>query len=77
VGAAFAVVLIEFFQDLGDLQAIAYGIVLMLAIAVLPGGLVSLGRTARDSRWIGRLTSRRKGEPAAADAPAEEVDRVG
>lgn len=78
VGAAFAVVLIEFFQDLGDLQAIAYGIVLMLAIAVLPGGLVSLGRTARDSRWVGRLTSRRRGRAAAADAPAGEVvDRVG
>lgn len=71
VGAAFAVVLIEFFQDLGDLQAIAYGIVLMLAIAVLPGGLVSLGRTARESRWVGRLTSRGRA------ATGEETGRAG
>ena len=42
IGAAFAIVLIEFFQDLGDAQAIAYGIVLMVAIALLPGGLTSL-----------------------------------
>ncbi|MFI6451843.1 branched-chain amino acid ABC transporter permease [Streptosporangium amethystogenes] len=55
IGAAFAVVLIELFQDLGDLQAIAYGAVLMIAIAVLPGGLVSLFATFRDSRLIGRF----------------------
>ncbi|MEV0595768.1 branched-chain amino acid ABC transporter permease [Nonomuraea cavernae] len=61
IGAAFAVVLIELFQDLGDLQAIAYGVVLMVAIAVLPGGLVSLFATFRDSRSIGRLLARRTG----------------
>jgi branched-chain amino acid transport system permease protein len=55
VGAAFAVVLIEFFQDLGDLQALAYGVVLMIAIALLPGGLTSLFRTIRDSRFGARL----------------------
>ncbi|MFW3169311.1 branched-chain amino acid ABC transporter permease [Geodermatophilus sp. CPCC 206100] len=58
VGAAFAVVLVEVFQDLGDFQAIAYGLALMLAITVLRGGLVSLGREARDSRLVARLTGR-------------------
>lgn len=65
IGAAFAVVLIELFQDLGDLQAIAYGVILMLAISILPGGLVSLFATFRDSRWVGRLLARR----TAADRP--------
>ena len=59
LGAAFAVVLVEVFQDLGDLQAIAYGLALMLAISVLRGGLVSLGKEMRDSRLLGRLTGRR------------------
>lgn len=58
VGAAFAVFLTEIFQDLGDLQAIAYGLVLMASIALLPGGLTSLFRTARDSRAVARLTRR-------------------
>lgn len=61
LGAAFAVVLVEVFQDLGDLQAIAYGVALMLAISVLRGGLVSLGAELRNSRLIGRLTGRRSG----------------
>jgi branched-chain amino acid transport system permease protein len=65
VGAAFAVVLIELFQDLGDLQAIAYGLVLMIAIAVLPGGLTSLFRTLKDSRFGARLTRRRATEGKA------------
>jgi branched-chain amino acid transport system permease protein len=60
VGAAFAIVLIEFFQDLGDQQAIAYGLVLMLAIAVLPGGLTSLIRTVRDSRFAAHLPGVRR-----------------
>lgn len=55
VGAAFAIVLIEFFQDLGDQQAIAYGLVLMLAIALLPGGLTSLARSLGDSRLFARM----------------------
>ena len=55
IGAAFAVVLIEFFQDLGDQQAIAYGLVLMIVIALLPGGLTSLFRSVRDSRFGARL----------------------
>jgi branched-chain amino acid transport system permease protein len=59
IGAAFAVVLVELFQDLGDLQAIAYGVALMLAITVLPGGLVSLGARLRDSRLVARVTGRR------------------
>src|SRR5690349_15456916 len=59
LGAAFAVVLVEVFQDLGDFQAIAYGLALMLAITVLRGGLVSLGAEVRDSRLVGRLTGRR------------------
>jgi branched-chain amino acid transport system permease protein len=59
LGAAFAVVLVEIFQDFGDYQAIAYGLALMLAITVLRGGLVSLGKEVRDSRLIGRLTGRR------------------
>ena len=59
IGAAFAVMLVELFQDFGDLQAIAYGVALMLAITVLPGGLVSLGSTLRSSRLIARLTGRR------------------
>jgi branched-chain amino acid transport system permease protein len=59
LGAAFAVVLVEIFQDLGDYQAIAYGVALMLAITVLRGGLVSLGKEMRDSRLLGRLTGRR------------------
>lgn len=61
LGAAFAVVLVEVFQDLGDLQAIAYGLALMLAISVLRGGLVSLGSEVRNSRMVGRLTGRRAG----------------
>lgn len=64
LGAAFAVVLVEVFQDLGDLQAIAYGLALMVAISVLRGGLVSLGREVRDSRLVGRLTGRRTPELA-------------
>lgn len=56
IGAAFAVLLIEFFQDLGDLQAIAYGVVLMAAIALLPGGLASLAHRLRDSRLLGSLS---------------------
>ncbi len=59
LGAAFAVVLVEVFQDLGDLQAIAYGLALMLAISVLRGGLVSLGAELRNSRLLGRLIGRR------------------
>jgi branched-chain amino acid transport system permease protein len=62
LGAAFAVVLVEVFQDLGDFQAIAYGLALMLAITVLRGGLVSLGPELRDSRLIGRLSGRRSEE---------------
>jgi branched-chain amino acid transport system permease protein len=58
IGAAFAVVLIEFFQDLGDQQAIAYGLVLMVVIALLPGGLTSLFRSVRDSRFGARLRRR-------------------
>jgi branched-chain amino acid transport system permease protein len=58
IGAAFAVVLIEFFQDLGDQQAIAYGLVLMVVIALLPGGLTSLFRSVRDSRFGARLGRR-------------------
>jgi len=69
IGAAFAVILQEVFQDLGDLQAIAYGIVLMIAIAVLPGGLVSLAGSTRNSRLIGRLFSGRS-------KPSEEVADV-
>ncbi|MDQ3464009.1 MAG: branched-chain amino acid ABC transporter permease [Actinomycetota bacterium] len=59
IGAAFAVVLVEVFQDLGDLQAIAYGLALMIAIAVLPGGLVSLGAELRNSRLVGRFGRQR------------------
>lgn len=59
IGAAFAIVLIEFFQDLGDAQAIAYGIVLMVVIALLPGGLTSLFRTLGSSRFAQRLYRRR------------------
>lgn len=59
IGAAFAVILIEIFQDLGDYQAIAYGIVLMASIALLPGGLTSLFRTLRDARFAARLHWRR------------------
>ncbi|WP_281690546.1 branched-chain amino acid ABC transporter permease [Pseudonocardia thermophila] len=62
VGAAFAIVLIEFFQDLGDQQAIAYGLVLMLAISVLPGGLTSLARRVGDSRFMARLRRREVAE---------------
>ncbi len=66
VGAAFAIVLIEFFQDLGDQQAIAYGLVLMVVIAVLPGGLTSLARRVGDSRFGARMLprARRTREPA-------------
>ena len=64
VGAAFAIVLIEFFQDLGDQQAIAYGLVLMLAIALLPGGLTSLFRSLGDSRLFARL---RRGDGGGAE----------
>lgn len=56
IGAAFAVLLIEFFQDLGDYQAIAYGVVLMASIALLPGGLASLSHRLRDSRLFGGRT---------------------
>lgn len=70
IGAAFAVVLVEVFQDLGELQAIAYGLALMLAIAVLPGGLVSLGAELRNSRLVGQLIGRR------AHAPGNAVQRV-
>jgi len=66
VGAAFAIILIEFFQDLGDAQAIAYGIVLMVAIALLPGGLTSLVRTIGDSRFARRRPWRRAGTEEAA-----------
>lgn len=59
IGAAFAVVLVELFQDLGDLQAIAYGLALMIAIAVLPGGLVSLGAELGNSRLVGRFGRQR------------------
>jgi branched-chain amino acid transport system permease protein len=59
IGAAFAIILIEFFQDLGDAQAIAYGVVLMVAIALLPGGLTSLFRTIGDTRLAQRLPWRR------------------
>lgn len=62
VGAAFAIILIEFFQDLGDQQAIAYGLVLMLAIAVLPGGLTSLARSLGDSRFVERLLRRERAQ---------------
>jgi branched-chain amino acid transport system permease protein len=68
LGAAFAVVLVELFQDLGDLQAIAYGLALMLAISVLRGGLVSLGKELRESRLVGRLTGRRAAETAVQRA---------
>ncbi|ODT98128.1 MAG: hypothetical protein ABS81_28560 [Pseudonocardia sp. SCN 72-86] len=63
VGAAFAVVLIEFFQDLGDQQAIAYGVLLMVVIALLPGGLTSLFRTIRDSRFGTALLRRKPATP--------------
>ncbi|GJF02753.1 branched-chain amino acid ABC transporter permease [Pseudonocardia sp. D17] len=63
VGAAFAVVIIEFFQDLGDQQAIAYGLVLMVVIALLPGGLTSLFRTIRDSRFGTALLRRKPATP--------------
>jgi len=69
IGAAFAVVLVEVFQDLGELQAIAYGLALMLAIAVLPGGLVSLGAELRNSRLVGQLIGR-------GHAPGKTVQRV-
>ena len=68
LGAAFAVVLVEVFQDFGDYQAIAYGVALMLAITVLPGGLVSLGKELRDSRLVGRLTGRRSEKEAVQRA---------
>lgn len=70
LGAGFAVVLIELFQDLGDLQAIAYGVALMLAIAVLPGGLVSLSREVRGSRLLGRWAAR-------SHRPGSEVEGGG
>ncbi len=69
IGAAFAVILVEIFQDLGDLQAIAYGLALMLAIAVLPGGLVSLGAELRNSRLVGKLIPRRAGRRDRPVAP--------
>ncbi|MFC4945037.1 branched-chain amino acid ABC transporter permease [Pseudonocardia sp. GCM10023141] len=71
VGAGFAIVLTEFFQDLGDQQAIAYGLVLMLAIALLPGGLTSLARTIGDSRFAARLPWRRgsTGSDVAEETP--------
>ncbi|MGD9985936.1 branched-chain amino acid ABC transporter permease [Pseudonocardia sp.] len=77
VGAAFAVVIIEFFQDLGDQQAIAYGLVLMVVIALLPGGLTSLFRTVRDSRFGAALLRRKPATPVPGTegtaAPATAV----
>lgn len=68
LGAAFAVVLVEVFQDFGDLQAIAYGVALMLAISVLRGGLVSLGKELRNSRLLARLAARGAGDRAVQRA---------
>ncbi len=67
IGAAFAVILIEYFQDLGDLQAIAYGVVLMAAIALLPGGLASLAHRIRDSRLLGGLRGRIRTDTSGAN----------
>ncbi len=75
VGAAFAIVLIEFFQDLGDQQAIAYGLVLMLAIALLPGGLTSLFRSLGDSRMFARLRRVRNELPDGGRDPGRRVHR--
>lgn len=66
IGAAFAVILVEVFQDLGDLQAIAYGVTLMLAITLLRGGIVSLGSELRNSRYVAKLTGRRRMSRRAA-----------
>lgn len=69
LGAAFVVLVQEMLQDLGALQALMYGLALMLVIRFLPGGLVSLPQTLRERvRWPG---GRRKTENTAE--PAREV----
>jgi branched-chain amino acid transport system permease protein len=58
VGAVFVVVLIQLLQGLGTVQSLAYGVALMLAIAFLRGGLVSLLAEVRSSRVLRRAVSR-------------------
>ena len=52
LGAGLLTVLPEFFRAAKDYDTILYGLVLILAVAFLPDGLIDGGR--RLARWVGR-----------------------
>jgi len=56
-GSAFAVGIVQLQQSLGSYQNLAYGLTLMAAIGVLPGGIVSLWAMAK--RYVRRARAGR------------------
>jgi branched-chain amino acid transport system permease protein len=67
IGAIFGVVIVELFQDLGEQQRLAYAIALILVVRFLPGGIASIPRRVRQSRWF-------RSRSSAADGPTAEDD---
>lgn len=69
LGATFAVLIVEAFQDLGPYQAVAYGVALMICIGVLPGGIASLPGRVSEMRRRGRVLPTRSVPTATAGGP--------
>jgi branched-chain amino acid transport system permease protein len=68
-GAAFAVGIVQLQQSLGSYQNLAYGLTLMAAIGILPGGIVSL--------WGKSLTLLRKLLAVRAERTSGTADTAG
>ena len=71
LGAAFVVLIQEWLQDLGSLQALLYGAALVLVIRFLPDGLASLPAVIGGKL---QLRTRLETETPAEDADQEKID---
>lgn len=67
IGAVFGVVIVELLQDLGEQQRLAYAASLIVVVRFLPGGIASIPRRIRESRWF--RSRRDRSTPAQAAAP--------
>lgn len=75
IGAIFGVVIVELFQDLGEQQRIAYAAALIIVVRFLPGGIASIPRRLRESRWF--RSRRPVSTPSPATVPGGTAGTVG
>jgi branched-chain amino acid transport system permease protein len=72
LGAVFGVVIVEYFQNLGEHQRLAYGASLILIVRFLPGGIASIPSRVRQMRIPGRSRTP-GGTVTERDGRGEEV----